>query len=164
MLAPPTIDDLAEFSGRSVDTYGEFATSALKQATLLFQIITHLPAYPNDPDLATLARTAIVQLADKLYLEQGYAEDIASPFQSETIGSYSYSKSVTYQNARDGLSTGLIWWDLALEELTWLGFSMIGSGSIGGFDNELGVNLDTGRRGIPSPLGEADLPPYGRIS
>lgn len=162
MLVAPTVDDLAAFTGRDVDGYSPFADKALEQATLLFQVITHLDSYPTDPTKEALARNAIVEMANRLYLEQGFAETIASPFQSETIGSYSYAKSATAIAARSGEATGLLWWDLAIDELTVAGLSDVGSGSVGGgFEEQLGVN-GSGRRGLRLP-DELEPPPYVRI-
>lgn len=165
MLPVPTTADLAGFSGRDVETYTPFSDTALGQATLLFQLVTKLDVMPSDPAQALLVRYAIFQMADRLYLEQSYAETTAGPFQSETIGSYSYSmKSATATKARTGGSTGLDWWDLAVDTFAAAGTSVTGSGSVGGgFDDDLGVDVN-GRRGIRDFTGDADWPPYIRIS
>lgn len=165
MLAAPTVADLAQFTGRGNDSFSAFADQTLAQATLLFSLITHRTAYPDDPALAALAKNAIMEMASRMYLEQGYAETLASPFQSETIGSYSYSKSLTATKAQNGLMTGLLWWDLAIDELTQVldGNHFINSGSIGGgFETMLGADA-SGRHGIRNPADDVD-PPYVRIS
>lgn len=164
MLPVPTIADLAQFTGRTVDSYSAFADQTLTQATLLFSIVTRLQEMPTEPDMAALAMNAILEMADRMYLEQGYAETIASPFQSETIGSYSYSKSSTAVIARTGQTTGLFWWDLAVDELSVTGTSSVVSGSVGGFEDRLGVDPYTGRLGVPSATDGVDDPPYIRIS
>lgn len=156
MLPVPTVEELADFSGRPADSYGDFAASALRQATLLFAMLTRLTALPTDPDQAQLALFAILQMADRLYLEQPAAEVKASPFQSETIGSYSYSKSaqLAISTAESGKPTGLYWWDLALLLLTLPGQSKVAYGSIHTFDSDIVVDSDTGQRYL---IGPADL-------
>lgn len=165
MLSAPTIDQLAAFTGRDAGSYAEFATNALQQATLLFSLVTRNTDMPSDPTQAALALNAILEMANRLYLEQDYAELTSSPFQSETIGSYTYSmKTSTALKASSGGDTGLIWWDLALDLLSAPGSAITASGSVGGgFDAVLGVDVN-GRRGIRNPDGDADLPPYHRIS
>ncbi len=140
MLPVPSVADLQAFSGRA--QYGPFASAALTQATLFFSIVTRLTAMPSDPDLALLAKYAILQLADRLFLEQPYAEDVAKPYQSETIMSYSYSMGTTAQRARNGLPLGLFWWDLAVDELTVPGDGNVASGLIAVSDPELLVDAD----------------------
>src|SRR3954470_21512168 len=116
MLSAPTRIELAVFTGRSVNTYPPFADEALAQAALLFSIVTKLTAYPADPDLLKLAKYAIMEMADRLILEQPYASIKSGPFQTETIGSYSYSKvTQTSRTAQQGLKTGLFWWDVAID-------------------------------------------------
>lgn len=124
MLTPPAVADLAQSSGRPVESYSAFATEALLQATIIFQFATCLTSYP-DPDTDTLkynlAIKGITELADRLYLEQPFDADSASPFVSENIGSYSYSKAsrgkllsaVTY-----GDPTGIYMFDMAVSKLS----------------------------------------------
>jgi len=130
MLPVPTISELATFTGRGNDAYGTFANQALAQATLLFTVVTRLTEMPQDPDLALLAKYAILQMADRVYLEQPNAATAASPYQSETIGSYTYSKGSVVAKAKEGVDTGLFWWDLALDQLTVASEATTGSGSI----------------------------------
>jgi hypothetical protein len=136
MLSAPTVDDLATFTGRDSDTYSGFATQALAQATLLFTVITKLASYPSDPDQAQLARNAIMQAADLIYLEQPFAQARATPYSSETIGSYSYTKTAKalLKNAHNDQPTGLMWWDLAFEELAGRDRSLVASGSVSAFE------------------------------
>ena len=114
MLTPPTVADLAAFTGRAEAGYTAFAPTALAQAALLLSLITGLSDYPDDETLNQLARNAIMEMADRVYLEQPYAQIISGPFQAETIGSYSYSKSSSVYKASTGLRMGLLWWDLAV--------------------------------------------------
>src|SRR4051812_44106127 len=131
-LAPPTVAELAVFSGRASNTFGDFSTEALAQATLLFYIATGLESYPDDASLTQLAKYGIMDMADKIYLSQPYQEATASPYQSETIGTYSYSRSV--KAVKKGDATGVMWFDLAVNKLK-AGGSTIGSnGSIEGME------------------------------
>ncbi len=136
MLAAPTVADLAAFTGRDEASFGPYAGTALAQSALLFSLVTRLSEYPTDPDRALLARYAIMQMADRLVLEQPHQVTMASPFASETIGSYSYSKSSSYIKASSGGETGLSWWDLALDMLTAAGAGLVGSGSLSCFDRD----------------------------
>jgi hypothetical protein len=112
-----TATDLANFSGRDVATYTGYATtSALPQSILLFKIGTCLADLPEDPIKQELARMAILAMADAIVLSQPYQTVLANPFNSETIGSYSYSKVASAVNA--GLPTGIAWFDMALRELS----------------------------------------------
>ncbi len=165
MLPVPTLAELKEFTGR--DDYGPFAVTALKQSTLFFSLVTGLTEMPADPDRAQLATFAILQLADRLILEQPYAATVASPYQSETIMSYTYSKgstlATTVSRARNGLPLGLFWWDLAIDELTVAGGVKITSGVISVQDEDI---LGTApNQFILGPDQMApDVPPYVTIS
>jgi hypothetical protein len=166
MLPVPTLDYLAQFSGRGVDTYTPYAEQALAQATLMFSTVTKLEEFPTDPDLMQLAINGILQMADRLYLEQPWATAKANPYNSETIGSYSYSKGVTSismtagRAALHGDLTGLFWWDLAVEELSQVERSVITSGSVRVFDHDLRRLAMTGQ---PVLIGPADVPGYVEI-
>lgn len=166
MLAAPTSTDLAQFTGRPPATFGAYATEALAQATLMFRIVTKLTAYPDDPDLAQLAKYAIMELADRLLLEQPFAEILVRPYQSETIGSYTYSRATaTVAKVQSGMKTGLFWWDLAVEELTVAGATLVGFGSIKADITELKAGAD-GAVHIVNPADDDDNDnvPYVRIS
>ena len=166
MLPVPTLDDLSDFTGRPADSYGPFAASALRQATLLFSVVTRLTAIPVDADEAQLANFAILEMADRIYLEQPNAQIKAGPFQAETIGSYSYSKSAqlaisAYQN---NTKTGLKFWDLAIELLTQPGASNVASWAITVIDRDLTYDTD-GNAYVVSPGDLADFDrPEQRIS
>src|SRR3954462_13829194 len=110
MLPAQIKDERALFPARSVASFSAFADEALSQASLMFSIVTGLQAYPDDQDLEQLARNAIMELADRLLLEQPYAELVPRPFQSETIGSYNYGRSTaTTAKIQNGQKTGLFW-------------------------------------------------------
>lgn len=131
-LAPPTVAELATFSGRASNTFGEYAIEALAQATLLFYLATEIDGYPDDVNLRTLSKYGILSMADKIYLSQPYQEASASPYQSETIGSYSYSRTVAA--VKKGDATGVMWFDLAVNKLKAGGSGIGASGSIQGME------------------------------
>jgi len=132
MLAVPSVANLAAFTGRAESSFTGFATQALTQATLLFSVVTRLTDFPTgtDPDTRQLAINAILEMADRIYLEQPYAAAKSTPYSSETIGSYSYAKGSTAAKAKDRQPTGLLWWDLAVDELSLPERSIVASGSI----------------------------------
>lgn len=159
MLPVPTTEDLAEFTGRAADTYGDFAAQALAQATLLFSVITKRDDFPDDADDRQLALSAILELADRIYLEQPHQATKASPFSSESIGSYSYSKNVLAQS-KQGERSGLFWWDLAIDELTLVSRSLVSSGSVSALERDHLYDGDDGRRYVlgPADFHQLDLP------
>lgn len=164
MLAAPTRAELATFTGRPASTFSGFADQALAQATLMFQVVTRLPGYPDDPDLKQLALNAIMEMADRLLLEQPYAEVASKPFQSESIGSYTYSRATaTAAKVQNGSKTGLFWWDVAVDELAAPGALLTAHGSIKAYNDGLRVLAD-GDMHVVNPAGDMDWPPYVRIS
>jgi hypothetical protein len=131
-LPIPTLAWLAQFTGRPEASYTQFAEQALQQATLLFSMTTGVRDYPDDDDLKQLAVNAILEMADAIYLEQPNAQINASPFASETIGSYSYSRTAANAStiAARVEPTGLFWWDLAVANLSTGDQLIVDSGSI----------------------------------
>lgn len=155
MLPVPTISYLALFTGRAEDTFSTYADQALIQATLLFSTITKREDFPDDDDQQSLAVNAILEMADRIYLEQPYATVRASPYNSESIGSYSYSKGTTAYKAKNHEPTGLFWWELAVEELSLVDRSLVTSGAVTVFDNDSMYTDDiTSRKTV---LGPADM-------
>lgn len=116
-MAYPEYDtqDLADFSGRPKASYRSYAATALSQARLLFKLATCLKELPEDSDMAELAKMAILAMADDIVLKQQYQKVISSPFSSESIGSYSYSKRA--QQVQEGDKTGIMWFDLAVSNM-----------------------------------------------
>lgn len=123
-----TVTDLSAFSGRPVGAYPAYAVeTALLQATLLFKISTCLPVLPVEQDDQDMVRLAILAYADMIILTMPYAELKANPFNSESLGSYSYSKtppgsgrgsfSASAAVASRGEKSGVMWFDLAVERL-----------------------------------------------
>jgi hypothetical protein len=160
VLPVPTVADLAAFSDREEASLSGYASISLTQATLLFSIVTKLTEMPTDADQAMLATNAILEMAERIYLEKPYSASRASPYHSETIGSYSYSKGSTAALARLGQTTGLFWWDLAIDELSLPGTTDIDTSSIAVFERH-DIYLDSeGDRFVvgPSELVESDSP------
>lgn len=156
VLPVPTVTQLSEFSGRPESSYSVFAVAALRQATLLMSLRTCLQAMPADTDKALLLQYGILELADDIALKQPHRETIAKPFSSETIMSYSYSKAA--QKAQQGKNTGLMWFDLAVQELSVCGGSDgdIASASVSVFEKE-GLSLDSsGNAQVLGPSGIRD--------
>jgi len=153
----PTFDvnALATFTGRPVASFTAYATEALEQATLFFKKATCLAGFPDAPDDALLASKAILQLADYFVLSQPFQAVLASPFSSESIGSYSYSKMVSSINRRE--QTNLLWFDMAVEDLGQCG-TMGGLQAMGGievfeFDN-IRVDGQNGNSRLTGPTEE----------
>lgn len=142
-LASPSVAELATFTGRTSITFGEFAVEALAQATLLFYLATDLESYPVNSQLEKLAKNGILEMADKLYLGQPYQEASASPYQSEAIGSYSYSKLT--KAVKKGDATGVMWFDLAVNKLKSGGSAIGATGSIEGMEWD-GLELNSSGR------------------
>jgi hypothetical protein len=134
-IALMTVEDLSRFTGRSVSSFGSFGafvTEAISQATLLFQLATGRTSLPDNEIEQQLAINGILEMADKIFLGRSYEEVTSSPFQSETIGSYSYS--LMTKRIQSGNDTGLTWFDMAVDRLSlWDVAHTIGSGSISVF-------------------------------
>jgi hypothetical protein len=126
----PTVEQLAQFSGRPEVSYTSYATSALLQASIIFVTVTEVN-YGNtsdflalNPDDQLLATQGILAFADWIYLRQPYQQMLANPAMTETIGSYTYSKpppvqvrNVQAQELGIG-STGVELWDTAVQYLS----------------------------------------------
>lgn len=122
-ISVPSVEQLADFSGRPLYSFGPFAVQALTQATLLMTIMTELNDLPEDPNMQQLMLNGILDYALVTFLDQPFQAIKANPFQSQTIGSTSYSKPVIYMrgnaaaNALKGEQTGIVWFDLAVQQL-----------------------------------------------
>jgi hypothetical protein len=122
----PTLGELAEYTGRPATSYTSYVNSALLQAAMTFTILAELSAddYAGmQPDFQQLANMGVMAMADYLYLRWPYQQALASPLQSETIGSYSYSKPIQ-EMARNAQAievtaekTGVDMFDLAVRRL-----------------------------------------------
>lgn len=122
----PTLAELAQFTGRPATSYTGYVNSALLQSAMMFTILAELSAddYGGlSADFQQLANMGVMAMADWLYLRWPYAQVIASPLQSEEIGSYSYSKPIQ-EMARNAQAievtaekTGVDMFDLAVRRL-----------------------------------------------
>lgn len=114
-----TRQNLADFTGRPVASFpeGYVTTSAFPQALLLFKLGTCL-ASPDDlsPEQKQLVDFAVLSMADAIHLSAPYQTALASPFNSESIGSYSYSRAA--HAVSQGLPTGVSWFDMAIQQLS----------------------------------------------
>lgn len=110
---------LADFTGRPLASFPSpyVEASAIPQALLLFKLGTCL-ASPDDltDDQKQLVDFAVLSMADAIHLVAPYQTAIASPFNSETIGSYSYSKVA--KAVQKGDDTGIAWFDMAIDQLS----------------------------------------------
>jgi hypothetical protein len=129
MFPVPSLGALATWSGRPEASYTGYADSALLQATLMFTFVAELGADDWNgltDDEQVLANNGIVSMADWIYLRQPYQQIIASPMESETVGSYTYSKPfpVEARNVQameltlGNMATGIPMWDLAVQMLS----------------------------------------------
>lgn len=159
------IDDLAQFSGRPDSSYPDpYSDQALMQAALLFRLATGLDAtgWPDTADMSELASLAILSLADSFILNQPYQASISTPFQSETIGSYSYSLKQVRTLVMAGQPTGIPWFDMAVQFLGVSGYlPHVTSSTIEVFYDELPVyNTSDGNKRVrgPSEIVPIDTP------
>lgn len=152
MLIAPSVADLATFTGRPQGSFTAYATEALSQAALLLRIATGITEYPSDPDLAQLAKNGIMDMADKLYLSAPHKEMTMGPFQSETIGSYSYTMKSLTTKIQKGNDTGVLWFDLAVETLKTGAKRGSSSGEIVIFEHDNNrYQLDSTTSVVPGP-------------
>lgn len=86
---------------------------ALRLSTDLFFMATGLKTYPTVPFELRMVNEAIYQMAWYLQESHENQEAMFSPFSSERIGSYSYSKMA--KAVQDGDKTGVDWFDRAVE-------------------------------------------------
>ncbi len=115
-LTPPTVEELGTFRREDFAAGDEttYAGSVLAQATDAVWMTTGLEEYPSDERAARITRYAIMQFALWLMAQDEHRDEINSPFSSERIGSYSYSKM---QQASRGEETGIYWLDMLFSML-----------------------------------------------
>ncbi len=134
-----TVEMLSNFTGRPQASFPAsfMNASAFPQALLLWKIGTCL-ASPDDltTDQKQMVDFAILSMADAIHLAQPYQTVLASPFSSESIGSYSYSKAV--KAVQKGEATGIDWFDTAREFLSVCDYSdgLAMTGGIQVFENQ----------------------------
>lgn len=111
-----TAPDLAQFTGQDEFYYGKYVNIAIQQATDLFTMATCLDELPDISTLdGRISRSAVLSMAEALYEGQAFRKLRFTPFQNETIGSYSYS--LAQKNISSGIPTGIGWFDLAVDRL-----------------------------------------------
>lgn len=87
----------------------------LQQATDLMFIATNLSADPIDPTTFRIMQTGILAMGHALLVQEDDKAAIYSPFQTEHVGSYTYTKMVAVVAA--GAPTGVPWFDTAVRFL-----------------------------------------------
>lgn len=96
------------------------ATIFLNLAADLLWLGTGLDTDPTDARLSQLVQYAICDMAIYLYVTRDDIDAVYSPFQSERVGSYSYSKSYVQATkaVSKGESTGVPLFDMLVSYLT----------------------------------------------
>lgn len=109
-LTVPDLDDLKLFSGQDWPTdEHEYVENVLFQATDVIWVFTGFNDDPSDARTNRIVQYAIMDLSLWLMTQAAHRDEINSPFSSERIGSYSYSKM---QGAQKGEDTGIYWVDM----------------------------------------------------
>ena len=119
-LTPPTIQELETFrnAGAFAAAEVDYVESVMQQATDAIWATTGLEDEPSDPRGQRLLNYAIMQFTLWLMSQDEHRDEINSPYSSERIGSYSYSKM---QGALDGTQTGIFWLDMLFRYLGFFG-------------------------------------------
>lgn len=160
-MTPPTLEDLVGFTGLAEETYDdveEYVDEVLQQAVDALRLATGLSAWPDNPGeddglRYRVARYAVMELGEAFLNSRPYRSAAVSPFQSETIGSYSYSK--VSAAVRAGVPTGLVWFDQARDLFAGDGADAIVSVSTHVFETGTFKVLD--EDGDTQLLGPADV-------
>jgi hypothetical protein len=122
MLPAVTHTELDAFSHGETSQFSiEQKAMSLTQASDLLYFATHYDETPDDARLVRLVKAGIMDMAWSLLVRTENKTEIYSPFSSETIGSYSYSKAMSQVSS--GLSTGIDWFDKAVMYLGEAGLS-----------------------------------------
>jgi hypothetical protein len=155
----PSRQDYATFFTVDVSTVGAKIDQALIQAAFLMGLATGWTETPTDEPCATLFHNGILDMARWIALTQDYVPALASPYQSETIGSYSYSKGfktlLTLGFRAGDWNTGVFWFDLAAQQCS-IGGGRVDQGGVTVFEQDnLWTQDDNGRRWV---LGPKDMP------
>lgn len=161
MLTPPTLSELASFTGQTEASFTSFATQALSQSTLLFQSVTGILDWPADEVDNAIAKNGVLEFADFIYNRNPYRGALAKPFSSETIGSYSY----TINQAKSGQATGFIFWDEAVKRCTSEEAADVSYGGISVFENQGLFTTPSGNKVVLSDgdLARMHVVPFGYL-
>lgn len=122
-LSLPTAEELFDFWGADAEADTDRADLLIQLSADLLWLATKIEDDPADPRLANLVKYAILDMAAYLYINRDSINENYSPFNSERIGSYSYSKM--YSRAYSRLSktitgnepTGVPLFDRVVDEL-----------------------------------------------
>ena len=103
----------------------------IRLALVLLKISTCRTTFPDDDLSRELVNAAVYYMALDMQIKEKFEKHAATPFQSETIGSYSYSKLATA--ASNGDKTEVMWFDMAVDNLSQCSLaSRIGESAGGG--------------------------------
>jgi len=114
-LTVPTADELAAFQHLEVVDDLTFADNALQLATDLMSVATGLTTDPTDEVQLRLMKSGIMDMAWYHLIQNENKDALYTPFSSERIGSYSYSKVA--QSVARKESTGIDLFDAAVAML-----------------------------------------------
>lgn len=139
---------------------------SLVQSTFLAGVLSGcFNECPTEEPCAQMFKYAVFDMARWIGLTQQWTAVLASPYQSETIGGYTYSKAMKtsllqgWQTGR--WNTGVFWFDLFLYECS-CGPGNVSSDAITVFEHDsVYVETGTGRRWV---LGPEELVPTGLTS
>jgi hypothetical protein len=116
VLTPPDTSELQFHMRQSQAFTGQealYAEDSLQRATDLMEVAIDVPEDPEDELAYRIMTTGILSMAHAIYVVSG--EDstaLYAPFQSERLGSYSYSKLA--QSVSDRAATGIPGFDQAV--------------------------------------------------
>jgi hypothetical protein len=129
-LTVPEIAELALFMNvASVEDPRGYM--ALQQATVLMGTTLGLTEdYTGDPDGVQLIKWGILDMAWKLLVSYDNREELYTPYTSERVGSYSYSKMQAA--ASKGEETGVPFFDQAIAYMT----AVLNGGTVGSISSE----------------------------
>lgn len=113
----PSVEDFAAYKSETVESLGassEEVSMHLRIAAALLILATGMRAVP-DPlsPIGVIVRSAVLDMAWFIGTSMDDRDAMFSPFSSERIGSYSYSKAS--KAALSGSDTGVPFFDLALK-------------------------------------------------
>ena len=121
MITLPTYEEFAQFwgDGAPTDIDQDRAELFIQLSSDLLWLATKIDDDPADSRLAQLVKYAICDMAAYLYVSRDSLDEAYSPFNSERIGSYSYSKTYTRLNKAIAFNepTGVPFFDRVVAEL-----------------------------------------------
>lgn len=153
------VEDLPD---ENLETYAE---TALVQSADLMYIATGLLDDPTDPQHLRILQNGIMGMAEFLISTQPFRGEAYAPVSSESLGSYSYSKSAGAVKA--GIPTEVMWFDLAVHFFSSgdeSALALTSSTSVFEYDGGLLHQDIEGRRSVVGPaalLGKTYKRPFG---